>query len=175
MRAGKRRTMTDAYLTLISVRAIREFTDRPISDKAVERILQAGRVSGSSQNRQPWTFYVARSAEMQNRIAPTVWAPENLEQCRLAVAIASAKGGFDIGRCAERMMIGAWADGIASVPNGVKDQDALKAILELPEDQSVTTIVSFGYPSRAKKERSVEALLARANRKPLAEIAHFLD
>ena len=48
----------DAFLAVASKREVRGYSDRPVPDAAVWRILKAGRIVGSSRNRQPWRFLV---------------------------------------------------------------------------------------------------------------------
>jgi len=167
----------DAYYDIVSLRTVREYADQPVADEALNRILQAGRASGSSQNRQQWQFYVARSREILGRIAETVYAPDNLKRCRLAIAIASTgKGGFDIGRCAQNMMLAARAVGVASAPNGVKDAEALGAILGLAGGQSVVTVLSLGHPVNPfRTTGDTEGILRRIDRKPLEELVVRVD
>lgn len=165
----------DTYLTLVTLRAVRDYAETPIPDDILNRVLEAGRSSGSSRNTQPWTFFVARTREKVNRMGQTVYAPENLERCRAAIAIASPKGGFDIGRCAERMMIVAWSFGVGSCPNGIKDQEALSGLLGLSEGSTVTTILSFGYPLHGRRASSADDVLARMDRRRLGDVVRDLD
>jgi nitroreductase len=48
----------DAYLALASKRDQRDYAETPVPEDAVRRILDAGRIAGSSKNRQPWPFLV---------------------------------------------------------------------------------------------------------------------
>jgi len=49
----------DTYRTILSLRSVRKFDlGRPIEEAALNRILQAGRMSGSSKDTQPWWFIV---------------------------------------------------------------------------------------------------------------------
>ena len=48
----------DAFLAIASKRDERRYADRPVADEHVERILDAGRLSGSSRNTQNWQFVV---------------------------------------------------------------------------------------------------------------------
>ena len=48
----------DAFLAVASKREVRRYADRPIPEDVQRRILEAGRVAGSSKNRQPWRFVV---------------------------------------------------------------------------------------------------------------------
>jgi nitroreductase len=43
----------DAYLAVASKRDQREYTERAVPEDAVRRILDAGRIAGSSKNREP--------------------------------------------------------------------------------------------------------------------------
>ena len=49
-------------------RAIRRFTDEPVSDEAIERILEAAVRAPSGRNTQPWRFIVIRDAATKQRI-----------------------------------------------------------------------------------------------------------
>src|SRR5580765_4387674 len=42
--------------------AVREFQDKPVPPESVRRIVEAGRLSGGSMNRQPWHFIVVRES-----------------------------------------------------------------------------------------------------------------
>ena len=47
---------------LLRTRQVRQFTDELVSDDDLQAILDVARWSGSSMNRQPWTFIVVRPA-----------------------------------------------------------------------------------------------------------------
>ncbi|MGZ4320423.1 MAG: nitroreductase family protein, partial [Gaiellaceae bacterium] len=48
----------DTWLTVASKRDWRSYADRPVPEDVQRRILDAGRLSGSSVNKQPWLFVV---------------------------------------------------------------------------------------------------------------------
>ena len=50
----------DTFLAIASRREVREYEPRSLPPEVEERILDAGRLSGSSKNRQPWRFDVVR-------------------------------------------------------------------------------------------------------------------
>jgi nitroreductase len=157
----------DPYLAIASKRDERAYTDAPVPAEIRERILDAGRLAGSSKNRQLWEF-VAVSGEARDRLAEAVYAPENVACAPLVVAIVGEAGAFDTGRCAQNMMLAAWSEGIASCPNGLRDADAAAQIC----GGDVRAILSFGYSARPRdpESRSAADWSASANRKPLSEL-----
>ena len=168
----------NTFLTIAGIRVVRDYADQPIPDDELHRILQAGRVTGSSQNRQQWKFFVIRTRQRLDELAPSVYAPENITGAPLAVALTtSARGTFDVGRCAQNMMLAAWDAGIGSCPNGVRDSERATQLLGVPHDESLATIISFGYPQRPIRpgEDDLEGLLRRIKRKPLDELVVWVD
>ena len=164
----------DTFLAVASKRDWRSYADRPVPEDVQRRILDAGRVSGSSQNKQPWRFVVVESAESKERLAELVYASGNVRTCAFAVAIATDGGKFsmDVGRAMQNMMLAAWNEGVVSCPNGVPDAEAAARALGLDEGWLPVNIPSFGYPRRPRdaESKSAEEWSAEANRKPLDEL-----
>jgi nitroreductase len=160
----------DTRLAIASKRDERNYSDRPIPEEIVERILDAGRLSGSASNRQRWRYLVVESPERKDALADAVYAPQNVRTAGLVVAVVG--GGFDLGRTAQNMMVAAWNEGVLSCPNGIPDQGAVQRVLGLGGDEQVGIVLSFGYPTglRAPEAHPPEWWSRRANRKPLSEL-----
>lgn len=156
----------DAWLAIASKRDVREYAPTPIPPEVETRILDAGRVSGSSRNTQKWNFVVVR--ERQQELAGTVYAPQNVANAQLVIAIVGDAFPFDVGRAAQNMMLAAWNEGVGSCPNGVADAEAAAEIC----GGVVKMIVSFGYPAKPRDvdARSADEWSARAKRAPLDEL-----
>jgi nitroreductase len=162
----------DTFLAIASRREQRRYDGRPLPDSLVERILDAGRLSGSGSNRQPWTFVVLSEPAA---LAEAVFEPDSLRRAALAVAIVvSGKGptSFDAGRASQNMLLAAWNEGIGGSPNGIADPERARAALGLSEDEKLINILSFGYPERPRdvSRHTAEEWSARAKRKPLDEV-----
>lgn len=169
----------DVFLAVASRREVRQYSDRPLPESAVNRILEAGRISGSSRNRQPWRFVVVDDPGARERLADAVFVAGNIRGASLVLAIAVRGGGpvaFDAGRAAQNMMLVAWNEGIGSCPNGTGDPEGVARLLGLEEDERPVTVLTFGYPARPRDpgRRSPEDWLARADRKPLEEVVRRL-
>lgn len=160
---------------MTSRREVRDYAETPIPEEVERRILDAGRLAGSAQNRQPWRFVVVESAEKRAQLAELVFAAGNVQGAQLVVAIAvTGKGpvSLDAGRCAQNMMLAAWDQGVGSCPNGMPDRDAVTALLGLREGEHAAIVLSFGYPAKPRdpSARPAEEWSARANRKTLDEL-----
>jgi len=164
----------DTYLAVASKRDWRSYADRPIPEDVVTRILDAGRVSGSGSNKQPWRFVVVESEEWKQALAPTVYVPANIATAALAVAVVTEGGGraLDVGRAMQNMMLAAWNDGVVSCPNGMPDPADTADALGLEGDLLPVIVLSFAYPRRdlAPESKSAQEWSAEANRMPLNEV-----
>ncbi len=169
----------DVFLAVASKREVREYSDRPVPDAAARRILEAGRIAGSSRNRQPWRFLIVADPGVRERLAEAVYTPGNVRGAALVVTVAVRGSGpmaFDAGRAAQNMMLAAWNEGIGSCPNGMPDPDGVARVLGLEEDERSVIVLTFGYPAhpRDAQRRSPEEWIARADRKPFEEVVRRL-
>jgi nitroreductase len=156
----------DVYLAIVSKREVRAYADRPLPDDAVRRLHEAGRVAGSSRNRQARRFIVLRDDALA-RAAETVWAPENLRR-RAGGRDRRARQGPDGLRRRPRrqnMMLAAQGDGIARAQRHRRPGGARRRSRPRRQEQ-VTTVISFGYPARPvdPESRTPDEWIERANR-----------
>ena len=157
----------DGFLAIASKRDERRYADRPVPDDVVRRILDAGRLTGSSGNKQARRFIVVESRGAVEALAEAVYAPQNLRGATLVIAVVG-RSGFDVGRASQNMMLAAWNDGVVSCPNGIRDPERAAAVL----GEAPATVLSMGYPARPRDphRRSAEEWSGRTNRLPLDEV-----
>jgi nitroreductase len=155
----------DVFLAISSRREVRDYAAAPIPPELVHRILDAGRLSGSSQNKQQWEFVIVRDHEA---LSDAVYAPGNVLGATLVVALAGPASPLDIGRAAQNMMLAAWNEGVGSCPNGISDSELAERIVGAP----VRIILTFGYPAKPRdpNAHTAEEWSARARRKPFDEV-----
>ena len=165
----------DTLLAIASKRDTRQYADKAIPNDATKRILDAGRLSGSAQNRQRWRFLLIESPEVRERLAEAVYVPDNIKGAKLVLGIQSSSS-MDVGRCIQNMMLAAWNDGIASCPNGIADAGKAQEALGLSEEDRVAVVLTFGYPAKERDplQRTPEGWSAEANRKSLDELVERL-
>jgi nitroreductase len=158
----------DTEVAVASKRDERRYSDRAVPPDVVERILDAGRLSGSSANRQARRFVVIESEDARRTTADAVYVPTNVLGATLVVAVVG-RSGFDVGRAAQNMMLAAWNEGVVSCPNGLRDPEAAAAVIG---DDKAAYVLSMGYPAtpRRPESRSAAEWSARANRVPLGDL-----
>lgn len=128
----------------------------------LDALADVARWTGSSRNTQPWRFIVVTNESTIREIA-AIGLPQtrSLRTATAAIAIVlPAEEGRDVGhayddgRVAERILIGAGlldlGAGIAWVRSDVRSQ--VGALLGLPPDRYIRTIVALGHPTEAARQ-----------------------
>jgi nitroreductase len=145
----------DTYKTIVTKRDTRSFTEQPVPDDAVRRIVQAGRMAGSSKNVQPCRFIIIDDPAQKAEIAKcgdfATWIPNAPLLVAVALTDVGTRSEFDAGRAAQNMMVAAWAEGIGSCPVSMHHVDCARDALGLPEGWRVSIVVGFGYRSKPPK------------------------
>ena len=99
----------DAQACIRTKRDSRAYTGQPVAEETLQRVLQAGRMAGSSKNTQPWRFVVLRDPGRKAELAACGQFAQHVPAAPLVIAIVLAAGGgaFDAGRAAQNMMLAA--------------------------------------------------------------------
>ena len=167
-------TTEDRIAFLRSLRAVRSFHPDPVPQEVVDDILEVARWSGSASNRQPWEILVIRDKETLEKLSQVEGYAHHLAGAPLGIVLVMAgdrptQETYDEGRLAERIMLAALAHGVGSSVGWIvgDGRTAAREILGIPEDRTVRTAISLGYPDAGTRRRRG----GRA-RKPLSEIAH---
>ena len=137
------------YDAIISKRDVRNYTDQPISDEALRRVLQAGRMAGSAKNEEANRLIVFRDQAVQDALADSgdfsSWIGTSAAIIGIVVPIDSLRM-FDVGRMAQNMMVAAHAEGLGSCPVTLQHQDKARAAAGLPDGWAMTMVVTLGWP-----------------------------
>ena len=160
---------TDVFDAIRTLLAVRSYKSTPVPDALVRRIVEAGRLTGSGMNGQPWHFIVVRDAETLRRLGALASSGSYVAQAPLAIVVATDKSRFavsDASRAIQSMLLTAWADGVGSNWVGFGGLDKVKAVLDIPAGLDVLAILPFGYPARAIGK-------GKKQRKALREVAHL--
>lgn len=156
----------DAVRTML---AVRNYENKPVPPEVVRRIVEAGRLTGSSMNRQPWHFIVVENRDTLRQLGALAKTGPYIAQAPLAIVVAIERTMFsvsDASRAVQSMILTAWSEGVGSNWVGFRGLDEVKSLLSIPDELEVLAIVPFGYPAQpiGKGEKK---------RKSISEVAHL--
>jgi nitroreductase len=157
-----------------SRRNVRSFADRPIPPADLDRILEAGRRSPSSQNWQPWDFVLVTDREQLRQLALVFSGASHVARSAATIAVVGPESDnefhraqFDLGQATMSMTLAAADLGIGTCHAGVADMDLARRVLGLPPSRNWVLLISLGYPAE-------QALTPIRNpkRRPFDDVVH---
>src|SRR5438876_11930097 len=78
----------ETFDAIRTVLAVRHFKDTPIPEDIVRQIVEAGRLTASAGNGQPWHFIVVRDKETLRRLGQLASTGPYIPQAPLAMVVA---------------------------------------------------------------------------------------
>jgi nitroreductase len=160
--------MMEVFEAVRTVLAVRAYQDKPVPPDVVRRIVEAGRLTGSSMNGQPWHFIIVENRETLGQLGALARTGPYIAQAPLAVVVAIEKTKYavsDASRAIQSMILAAWSEGIGSNWVGFLGLAEVKSLLGIPDELDVLAIIPFGYPVQVRSQ-------GKKQRKPISEITH---
>jgi len=160
----------DAYENLLSRRSIRRYTDRPIDDETMHKLLVAAMSGPSCVNAKDTHFIAVRDKAMLSTLAQCNGRPaQMLPDAAAAIVICGdlektfqrAKDYWivDASIATQNIILAANALGIGSVWLGTWPQmdrvENISKAFDLPETIIPHSVVALGYPAEAPEAKSL--------------------
>ena len=163
----------------------RSFSDRLIEHDKLVKCIEAGRLTHSGCNSQPWSFVVVENPAMVTEIAKCgQQLKQNAflsgakafiiileEHAKLSPVISCfidsqyyAKG--DLGAAAAYVCLEATAQGLGSCHIGLYDHEKICDLLEIPKEKQFGAVIALGYPANDN--------IRTKNRKAFEDIVRFV-
>ena len=168
------KTSMQTWEAIESRRNVRSFADRPIPPADLDRILEAGRRSPSSQNWQPWDFILVTDREQLRRLSQVFAGAGHVAGSAATIVVVGPvadneyrRAQFDLGQATMAMTLAATDLGIGSSHAGVADMRLAREVLGLPEDRDWALLISLGYPA----DRPLTPV-RNPKRRPFSEVVH---
>jgi nitroreductase len=158
----------EAFEAVRTVLAVRNYQDQPLPPQLMRRIVEAGRLTASGMNGQPWHFIVVENPETLRQLGRLARSGPYIAGAAAAVVVAIEKTKFavsDASRAIQSMILTAWSEGVGSNWAGFLGLTEVKSLLGIPEDLDLLAILPFGYPAQAHGR-------GKKQRKALSEVAH---
>ena len=152
----------------------RKYSEKAVEKEKLERIVEAGRMSPSACNAQPWKFIIVTEPRLVKEVAEAASAKllgmnSFVAQAPVQIVIVREKPNFsskvgatiknkdysliDIGIAAENICLQAEAEGLGSCIIGWFDEKMLRKILTIPGSKRVELIITLGYSLSDQREK----------------------
>jgi len=175
-RPDMRSRSDDAYEAVRSLRAIRAYRPEPIPPDDLEDILEAGRWTGSSKNRQGWGLVVVETPDGLEALATAGHSTGPIRDSAATIALVKTADGndFDIGRLAQNLMLAAAARGVGSCPITLHESDRAREVLGIPDDAECHYAIALGLPDdeRDAAHRADRRARGAGGRMALEDLVH---
>lgn len=139
--------MNNRYDSIVALRAIRQFDDRPLSEDDLAALLKAAQWTGSSKNRQNWSFIVVDDPDQKDRLCDAGDFTTPIRNAPAAICLVQEPDGyeFDTGRLAQNIMLAADSLGLGSCPITLHREEVAAEVLGLPEESRCRYAIAIGY------------------------------
>ncbi len=155
-------------------RSVRAYADEPVSDEILAKILEAGRVSPSANNRQPWHFIVVKDQEKRKVLSEGKYAkfltatPVVIVGCGDKVRSEKWRT-VDTTIALENMVLQATSEGLGTCWIGSFDGESVRRLLQIPDNLEVVAMLAVGHP----KGLRIRDMVIGRSRKNLGEIVSW--
>lgn len=159
-------------------RSIRAYSEAPVDDDAIGKIIQAANLAPSAGNRQAYEIYLVRDRTTRVEISHAAWGQAFIVQAPVALVFC-ANGQ----RCADRYgergvnlyavqdatiaatyaMLAATELGLGTVWVGAFDDDGVRRAIKAPAEHRPVAVLPIGHPAQEPPARA---------RRALAELVH---
>jgi nitroreductase len=146
----------ETWEAITSRRNVRTYTDQPITDENLDRILESARRTPSSMNQQAWEFVVCTDRDQLVELSKVWRGAGHVAGSAATIAMVAPLSNdesaresiqYDLGQATMSIMIAAADLGIGSAHAAVTDQDLARSILGFPEDRFCAWMIALGHPS----------------------------
>ena len=167
-------------------RSVRKFTEQPVTEAELAQVVETAAFAPSWKNTQIARYLVVTDAEKKQRLADdcmmgfafnqktTLGAPALVVLTMITGRSGYERDGsfstsqgthcqsFDAGIAAQTFCLAAHALGLGTVVMGIFDEEKVRQVVEIPEDQKVAALIAIGHPAEepmCPKRKDVETLL----------------
>lgn len=153
-------------------RSIRSYKEDPVSDDDLDKILEAARWCQSASNRQSWRFIVIKDKKIIKKLSKLAPYGSFIKQVPIVIAIIADKKMdpkwyiHNTTMASHQMCLMVWSLGLGTCWIGSLNREKGSELLELGEDEFLTTVLPIGYPKKIPKP---------TQRKKLVDIISYIE
>ena len=175
-------------LQCISARhSCRKFADKEVTNETLTKLLDAVRNAPTWKNVQEVRYYAVKNEELKQKIADEgvlgfAFNAKTISRAPVLIVQTIVNGisgyekdgtpstsldshwqSFDAGISAGTFELAAFAEGLGSVILGIYDEETVRKILGIPDDQIVSGLIALGWPAapgEGPEKKATEEILS---------------
>lgn len=154
--------------TIFTRRSVRVYENRQVSKEVLDEVLGAALMAPSWKNTQTAGYIVVQDHEMLEgiRAALPTYNQRIVSTAPVVIVMTTIHGRsgfekdgsyttkkedrweiFDAGIACQTLCLAAWEKGLGSCIMGIYDEEKLRKLLGVPEEQVITALVAMGHPA----------------------------
>jgi nitroreductase len=149
----------ELFEAMFTRRSVRDYSDQPVSEESVDRLLHAAMAAPSAGNEQPWRFMVVRDRALLEAAAAAERYGGMISRAQVAVVVCAdldlvEHEGFwqqDCAAATQNLLLAAHALGLGAVWVGTYPREerveGLRRVFDLPDNLVPFSVVPIGYPA----------------------------
>lgn len=159
----------DVFSAIQDRRSIRKYSSRPIEEEKLKKILEAGRLSPSANNKQSWKFIVVRDSLLKESLMEAAGGQLFVGQAPAVLILCGTEPDsimfcgqhrytVDLSIAMSFMVLEACELGIGTCWLGHFNEEKVKHILGIPKNVRVVAMTPLGYADESPAARPRKAL-----------------
>lgn len=151
--------------TIFHRTSIRKYLEQNVEENKITELLRAAMAAPSAGNQQPWEFYVVRQKDKLQQLAGTSPYAGCTAGSSVAFVVCYRKNcrmpeyaQIDVSAATENLLLKVDELGLGAVWLGIaplqERMDAVRKVLDIPEELEVFAIVPCGYPGEEKEQQN---------------------
>ncbi|HZX20783.1 MAG TPA: nitroreductase family protein [Clostridia bacterium] len=149
-------------------RSIRKYSNKPVEDEKLLKILEAARLAPSARNQQNWKFIIVRDSKIRKELTEAIGQPFVGEAPIILVCCGTEPESImkcgqprytvDLSIATAYMILEAYEQGLGTCWLGSFDEGMVKKVLDIPANVRVVAITPLGYPTEVPPQKSRKSL-----------------
>lgn len=158
-------------------KSVRAYTNEKVSEKDVERLIDAARWAPSAGNIQPWAFVVVKDVETKQKLSYAALNQNFIQKAPVVIVVCAdlirSSRGYgrrgvhlyslqDTAAATENILLAAQELGLATCWVGAFRENEVAEAVKAPRNLRPVAIVPVGYPAErpaAPQKRSVNEIV----------------
>ena len=149
---------------ILARRSIRKYTDEPVTDLEIRRILEAAMAAPSASNKKPWHFVAVTDRWTLDQLAEYGSHWQMLREAPLAIVVcgdplvSERYWVQDASAATENLLLAVSMMGLGAVWLGCYPRPErigpVRELLDVPHEIEPLAVVSIGHPAEEKEPRT---------------------